>query len=322
MTQPQALRPRIVCLAANPSVDRLVEVARLRVAEINRPRRVVVVPGGKGLNVARAAAALGGRVTAVALLGGHAGRWIAEKLAAMELDVRVAWADGETRTCTSIREEARTELTELYEPGPQIAPEAWDRFEEMVSEALAEGDVAALTMSGSLAPGAPADGYARICAAAAAAGVPAMVDSSGAPLALALQARPWLVKVNAAEAAGVTAMDTRSERGVLEAADALLGRGARAVIISRGLAGAIMVEPKATWRLPPPPVLGSYGVGSGDALLAGVSVGIALGEHLPDACARGLAAAAANALIPGAGRLEREDAERLRPGLRPQQLDR
>ena len=45
----------IVCLAANPSVDRLFEVERLVKGDIHRPSGFVQVAGGKGLNVARAA---------------------------------------------------------------------------------------------------------------------------------------------------------------------------------------------------------------------------------------------------------------------------
>lgn len=68
----------IVSLAANPSVDRLFEVERLLRGDIHRPSSFVQVAGGKGLNVARAAKALGADVSAVALLRGHAGRWLQE----------------------------------------------------------------------------------------------------------------------------------------------------------------------------------------------------------------------------------------------------
>jgi hypothetical protein len=66
----------LLTVAPNPSVDRLVEVDGLRRGEIHRPTAVTVVPGGKGLNVARVAVELGAPATAVGFLGGHAGRWI------------------------------------------------------------------------------------------------------------------------------------------------------------------------------------------------------------------------------------------------------
>ena len=66
----------IVCLAANPSIDRLFEVERLVKGDIHRPTGFVQVAGGRGLNVARAAHALGAEVIAVAILRGHGGRWL------------------------------------------------------------------------------------------------------------------------------------------------------------------------------------------------------------------------------------------------------
>jgi hypothetical protein len=45
----------IVCVAANPSIDKLFEVERLVAGGIHRPIGFVQTAGGKGLNVARSA---------------------------------------------------------------------------------------------------------------------------------------------------------------------------------------------------------------------------------------------------------------------------
>ena len=58
-------RSRLVVVAPNPSIDRLVEVAAFRHGEIHRPLATTTVAGGKGFNVARVAAALGAEVTAI-----------------------------------------------------------------------------------------------------------------------------------------------------------------------------------------------------------------------------------------------------------------
>ena len=62
--------------------------------------------------------------------------------------------------------------------------------------------------------------------------------------------------------------------------------------------------------------MGGYPVGSGDAFLAGLSVATLMGEDLRSAVIRGTAAAAASALIPGAGRLAASDVERLLNAIR------
>ncbi len=107
----------IVCVAGNPSVDRLIEVDALAAGEIHRPTSLVVLPGGKGLHVARVSAALGSAVTATGILAGHAGRWISEALAHDGVPARFAWGPGETRSCLSVADQTTGALTEFYESG-------------------------------------------------------------------------------------------------------------------------------------------------------------------------------------------------------------
>ena len=146
----------IVCLAANPSIDRLFGVDRLTPGGIHRPTEFAQVAGGKGLNVARAASALGAEVRAVALLGGHAGRWIAEQCEREGIELAAAWAQAETRSSLSVAE-ADQGLTEFYEHGSAVTLEEWRGFAELAARHLPQAGWA--TVSGSLPPGAPADGY-------------------------------------------------------------------------------------------------------------------------------------------------------------------
>jgi fructose-1-phosphate kinase PfkB-like protein len=71
-----------------------------------------------------------------------------------------------------------------------------------------------------------------------------------------------------------------------------------------GADGAIVVTADENIHLAPPPVRGSYPVGSGDAALAGVTVALAGGASIAEAARFGLAAGIANAQLPGAGRLD------------------
>ena len=128
----------ILCVAANPSIDRLFTVERLVPGSIHRPAEFAQVPGGKGLNVARAATALGGDVIAAALLGGHAGRWIAEQLEAEGVPLRAAWADAETRSSLSVAG-AIEGLTEFYEHGHPGHGRASGRRSPSSSPSLAAG---------------------------------------------------------------------------------------------------------------------------------------------------------------------------------------
>ena len=148
----------LICIVPNPSIDKTATVDRLEPGTIHRPDSVVAVPGGKGLNVARAAVTLGVPVRAVLLLGGDAGRWMTAELDRRGIARDVTWVDGETRTCLSVLDRATGALTEFYEPGPAISTDAWRRFVAMVADvvgAAPRGSVAAI--SGSFPRGAPED---------------------------------------------------------------------------------------------------------------------------------------------------------------------
>ena len=291
---------RLVCLAANPSVDRLVEVERLRPASIHRPTLVRAVAGGKGLNVARSAAALSANVTAVAILAGHAGRWIRGELALAGIDGRFAWAAGETRVSTSIADRVTGRLTEFYETGMPIETATWRRIERLVDRAL-ETETDFLTISGSLPPGAPVDGYARLCRLARRRGVRTILDCAGEPLEAAFAGRPWLVKVNADEAAGLLGRRIQGDPDALAAVRAVVERGADGAIVTLGIDGALALVDGRLWQVGPPPARGVYPVASGDAFLAGLAVGLAGRGGVAAALALATAAAAANAQVPGAG---------------------
>ena len=217
----------------------------------------------------------------------------------------------ETRTCVSILDRSTGTLTELYERGEEIEPDAWGAFEAIVARELDRGDVGALAFSGSLPPGAPTDGYTRIARLAGARSVPVLADTYGPALADVLVEHPSVVKVNATEAgdaAGVRVVDPAS---AVAAAGVLRDRGALAVVVTLGIAGSIAVGPTGNARLEPPDVRGAYPVGSGDAFLAGLAVGLVSGTSLVDAARLGMAVGIANALRPGAGDLDTSTAERL-----------
>ena len=64
--------------------------------------------------------------------------------------------------------------------------------------------------------------------------------------------------------------------------------------------------------LEPPAIRGAYPVGSGDAFLGGMAVGVARGDDIIEAARLGLAAGIANALVPGAGELDPDAIEPIR----------
>jgi 1-phosphofructokinase family hexose kinase len=302
----------IVCAAASPSIDKLFVVQELAPGCVHRPAEFLQVAGGKALNVARAVAALGGEALIVALVGGHAGRWVVDALHGERLPARFAWTEPETRASLSVADRATASLTEFYEAGGGVDAAGWGAFVEEVTGAL-EG-ASWLAVSGSLPLGAPPAAYAEMVGDTAERGVSSALDARGVALEAGLAGGPELVKINDGEAAEVLGFDVSSAAAALEAARSLRARAGgegKAAVVTRGVEGAVMIAPDGSeWegRLG---VRGPYPVGSGDAFLAGLLVGLEAASPWPDALALALAAATANAEQAGAGRLERDRPEQL-----------
>jgi fructose-1-phosphate kinase PfkB-like protein len=251
-------------------------------------------------------------VHSVALVGGNAGRFIAEGLESEGIAAGFAWCVGETRSSLSALDRASGTLTEFYEQREPVSPDEWSAFERVVAGALPGASW--LTLSGSLPPGAPADGYARLISLAHTAGARVALDSRGESLVHGLEAGPDLVKVNLAEAAETLARRVSGD-DALSAATALAAicpAPPQLTVVTRGAEGAVAVDSAgATWRSRSDGG-GPFSVGSGDAFLAGLVV--ALERRVPQPLALALGAGAANAEQRGAGRLDRGRAEQLAAG--------
>jgi len=302
----------ILCLAGNPSIDKLFEVDRLAPGEIHRPEHFIQLPGGKGIHVAQVSAALGAPTLVTGLLAGHTGRWIAETLAGEGVQAHFTWGHGETRSSLSVADRDTGGLTEFYENGAEIHPHEWDSVETLLGKLLHQATW--LALAGSVPPGAPADGYANLIAAARALGVPVAVDTRGDALGRVVQAGPDLVKINVHEAAELLDRPVAGEadaRAALQEIRALAGGDGHAVAITLGEDGAMLIDPGATvWR-GRLAARGRYPVGSGDTFLGGLLVGLDRSGSWPEALRIALGAAAANAEMPGAARFDADRAREL-----------
>ena len=288
----------ILCLAANPSIDKLFEIDELHPGEVHRPGRFVQVAGGKGLNAARAAATLGAEVRVAALVGGHTGAWLVQELGEAGIDVHPVWTEAESRSSLSVADRATQGLTEFYEDGGPVAGTAWETFAAVAAE-LSAG-AAWTTISGSVPKGAPETAYGDLEIASA------LALDTVAPAPAAFD----LIKVNAAEAAALTGIDTTGDDGAVAAVRAL-GAGPAAAAITLGARGALLATPEGAVLRATLDEPGPYPVGSGDSFLAGLVVARSANADWRGALALAMGAATANAAVPGAACFERADAERL-----------
>ncbi|MGH3582377.1 MAG: 1-phosphofructokinase [Mycobacterium sp.] len=295
----------IVTVTPNPSIDRTVTLnTPLTRGAVHRLGSVTDEPGGKGVNVSRALALAG--LDTLAVLPAGDGDPMLAALRAIGLSFRNVPIPGQVRTNLAVTENDGT-TTKLNEPGAALDASALQELTHTVLQAAQRADW--VVLSGSLPPGIPARWYADVVAELARYDCRVAVDTSDAPLAALADgfgtAAPDVIKPNAEELAGLTShsaeeLETAAAQGdtrpVVAAARQLVERGAAAILVTLGAAGAVLVDGAGSWLATPPPTVPRSTVGAGDSSLAGyvraALEGAAPAQRLQMAVAYGSAAAA------------------------------
>ena len=256
----------ILTLTPNPSVDRTVFLDTLTLGSVNRSTRSWNEPSGKGINVALALLSHGKTVRAVLPVGGSVGAQLRQMLSRAELDTARIPIAGEIRTNISLAQPDGT-VTKINETGPRLDQTEVDALIDAVAQHLDGADW--LVCGGSLPAGVPDDFYATLVELAHHKGVPVVVDSSGAPLAASLPARPDLIKPNVHELAEIVQAPLATLGDVIDAAQQIRRHGVGVVLASLGSDGALLIDDTGALygQAPVDKVVST--VGAGDALLAG-----------------------------------------------------
>jgi tagatose 6-phosphate kinase len=286
---------QILVVALNPALDITHELTNVDWAGVNRPAAVMSRPGGKGLNVARTLTGLGADVLVTGLTGDRTGDAVRSGLDGAGGRAAGPQIEGETRRTFAVVDAGRGRTALFNEPGPRVSAAEYTRFRGQY-QADAAGS-AAVVLSGSLPRGLREDTYAGLTAIAAAAGVPVVLDTSGQALRDGAAAGPAIVKPNADELAAAAGRPLTTLEDLVKAAGELRAAGARAVVVSLGAGGLLAVTGAGVWRARQPGRLAGNPTGAGDAVVAGLTLGLVLGrpwgERLRQAVALGYAAASA-----------------------------
>ncbi|BDO43170.1 1-phosphofructokinase [Cellulomonas sp. NTE-D12] len=258
----------IVTLTPNPSLDRALDVDRLEVGEVNRAHAAHVHPGGKGINVSRVLARQGVETRAVLPVGGADGDYLVRLLHEHQVPAVPVPIAGDTRTNLTLVD-SRGTTTKVNAPGPQLSAAEVDAVLAAVEAQLATRP-AALVAAGSLPAGAGESFFVRLAGLAARYSVPLVLDTSGTPFTRAVRAGGLcLVKPNDEELADLVGRELSTVGDVVEAAREVMSAGTKAVLVSLGAHGALLVLADGTWWAGGPALVPLSTVGAGDTTLAG-----------------------------------------------------
>jgi 1-phosphofructokinase/tagatose 6-phosphate kinase len=301
----------IITVTLNPALDKTLEVPNFTPGRRHRTVDQVTMPGGKGVNVARAIKRLGQPVIATGLAGGATGTRIVEALngeAILNSFVRIR---EESRTNTAVLDPTTGLQTEINERGPAVSHQELELFHEKLVY-LAKG-ASMCVFAGSLPRGVDPDLYADLIREVKKLGVTTVLDTEGEPLRLAIRAEPDLVSPNELEAEELVGQEFNDVEDRAQAVVEMtrLGAGEAIMTVADGCYAHVHDDGPALFRVSVEEQEARSRIGSGDAFLAGY-VAARYGGRPPVECLRyGVACGAESIHHFGAGVIDPAKVDRL-----------
>jgi 1-phosphofructokinase family hexose kinase len=302
----------IITVTLNAAIDKSLSVPNFRLGRRHRTVEQTTMPGGKGINVARALKTLGQPVIATGFAGGQTGTRIVEHLTGESILNDFIRIREESRTNTAVYDPTNGQTTEINERGPAVSAMEVELFRDKLLY-LARG-AEMVVFAGSLPRGVEPDIYATLIRELHKMGITTIVDADGDPMRLAVRAEPTVISPNVLEAEELVGHEFNDEEDRVIAVQELVQLGPREAImtLADGCLASLMIDGTRTVhrvRIPPRETVAA--VGAGDAFLAGY-VAARYGGSPPEDCLRyGVACGAESTQRLGAGLVDPREVDRL-----------
>ncbi|WP_211745758.1 1-phosphofructokinase [Paenibacillus sp. Marseille-Q4541] len=279
----------IYTVTLNPSIDYIVEVDNLQLGELNRMKRDLKLPGGKGINVSRVLKQLGAENTAMGFLGGFTGKFISDFLTEGSIPSDFVSISDDTRINVKLKHGDETEINGL---GPAISDEEAKSLLAKLSH-LKKDDI--LILSGSVPPSLGGNFYEQLIKVCKDTGAEFVIDTTGKALLNALKDKPLLVKPNHHELAELFGVTIDTKEDLVKYGRKLLEEGAKHVLISMAGEGALFITENEVLHANVPAGTVKNSVGAGDSMIAGFIGTLVLTGNVVQAFRTGVASGSATA---------------------------
>lgn len=311
----------IISVTLNAAMDRTVAVPNFRQGHRHRSVESRTVPGGKGINVARALGLLGRPVIATGLAGGATGQRVIEQLGEESLLTDFIRISEETRINLAVIDPTSGEQTEINERGPTVKQNELDAFIHRLD--YLAGGAKLCVLAGSLPPGVDVEFYARLVTTLRSRGIMVLLDSEGEAMSAGMRAGPHMITPNQLEAEELVGHEFETA-DVFEVLSELidLGPAEAAITMPNGCVAVVGDGPEQRMlEVTIDPLDPISTVGSGDAFVAGYMAALYDGQS-PERClSYGVACGAESTQHLGAGWLDRSRAESLLDSVNVRQVE-
>ncbi|MDP8245921.1 MAG: hexose kinase [Candidatus Hinthialibacter antarcticus] len=312
--------PDIYTITLNPVVDLIYCVSSFEKGDTVRSRAFECVPAGKGLNVTTVLAALGVPSTAYMLLGGNDEDMYRRYCDKRGVEMKAVTGGFSVRRHCTILEDGGG-VTHVQTRGCDVQKKWADELVEQLLSSLGTDDY--VVISGSLPPGLPDDYYYNLIEQCRMCGALTILDASGPALMRGAKSHPYAVKINQEEAeelSGRNMNGAQQEFAALQAVHQI--SNIPFSVITLGSRGLIAGCEDGVWRMNVEMNPGEIhdSVGCGDALAAGLVVGMIQDLPPEDMFKTAIAAASAAVKHVGPGWLDRKQLEAMKARVKSRKI--
>ncbi len=312
----------IITVTLNAALDKTLEVPSFTPGRRHRTVDQTTMPGGKGVNVARALKRLGQPVIATGLAGGSTGTRIVDALTDESILGAFVRIREESRTNTAVLDPTTGIHTEVNERGPEISLQELDLFRDKLLY-LAQG-ASMCVFAGSLPRGVDPGVYGDLIREVRKLGVTTVLDTEGEPLRLGARAEPDVISPNELEAEELVGHEFNDDDDRVEAVVEMTRLGARQAIMTVAdgcFARVIEDGTPVLLRMRVAEQEARSAIGAGDAFLAGYLASRYTGRPPVDSLRFAVACGAESTQHFGAGVVDRPRVERLLAEVQTERLE-
>ena len=287
----------ITIVTLNPCIDKTIEVNDFLQGQTNRATSTRSDIGGKGINVSLVLKTLGIDSTNI-LIDYTAGNiTISEFLIQKGITPIAIKYNNSLRTNIKIVDTANSTMTEINESGSaipiHIVNQLWSEFQRSLQR------TSLLILCGSVPDGIEVSIYKEMIDCANALNIPTILDSSGLPFTVAIDAKPYLVKPNLQELEEYTGCNISCESDIIDAALKLAEKGIRYICVSNGSKGAYLITKNQIIFTNGTEIKAKSPLGAGDSMIASFARSIFLNSSDEDMLIDAVAAAQATVMCEG-----------------------
>lgn len=304
----------ITTVTLSPCIDKTIILDDFHIDKLNRAKSVRLDPGGKGVNVSLALAALEVPSRAVGF-NFKDGGMITTALESAGASPEFIVCPGNIRVNTKIYVQTTCQTIEINEQNPDISEKNVTKLVSLIREMagnINERDL--FVLSGSIPPGVPSDIYRTLILEIKEQNPRALVilDCDGEALLKGLSASPYMIKPNVEELEHTFGIKINSDDDITALCRKIISEYRTGLIlVSKGSEGAIAVTKNEVHPFPAMKISARSAQGAGDGMVAGACLALSKGLAPSDVIRCGICAAAGAVEREGTAFCERKRFEEL-----------